>query len=188
MTDATIRQAQAGEPEAMLTLWRALQPVMRAVARAILRDPNDVDDAVANAWLNIMRALPRYDHHGRLAQWAGRITCNCAKDVQGRPLCRKWHDPRTSNWSAVEEQLPGTLSELFSAPEPGPAQIAERQQDANTLKAAVARLPRPQRIVVELFLAERSHEEIAAAAQCPVGTVKSRLHYAKAAMRREVTP
>ena len=64
------------------------------------------------------------------------------------------------------------------------ARSAEATEDAQRVRQAVASLPEEHRMVIELrFFAGAALDEIAAALDCPLGTVKSRLHYALAALR-----
>ena len=58
-------------------------------------------------------------------------------------------------------------------------------EDAAQVRALLDRLPTEQREVLLLrFVEEMGYDQIAGVVDCPVGTVRSRLHHAKAAMRR----
>ena len=66
-----------------------------------------------------------------------------------------------------------------------PDRCAEASEDARRVRQAVASLPEEHRLVVELrFFAGATLEEIAAALDCPLGTVKSRLHHALEKLRQ----
>jgi RNA polymerase sigma-70 factor (ECF subfamily) len=69
-------------------------------------------------------------------------------------------------------------------PLPGPEELAVGQE---RVRATLARLPLSQREVVVLaFLGDLSHRQIAEVLEIPVGTVKSRLHHARATLREHV--
>ena len=66
-----------------------------------------------------------------------------------------------------------------------PDRSAETSEDARRVRQAVASLPEEHRLVVELrFFAGATLDEIAAALDCPLGTVKSRLHHGLEKLRR----
>jgi RNA polymerase sigma-70 factor, ECF subfamily len=64
--------------------------------------------------------------------------------------------------------------------------LAEASEDAQQVRRAVASLPEEHRLVVELrFFAGATLDEIASVLDCPLGTVKSRLHYALENLRHK---
>jgi RNA polymerase sigma-70 factor (ECF subfamily) len=66
-----------------------------------------------------------------------------------------------------------------------PDQSAETSENAERIRGAVARLPDEHRMVIELrFFAGATLEEITTLLDCPLGTVKSRLHYALEKLRQ----
>ena len=67
----------------------------------------------------------------------------------------------------------------------GPERSAEASEDSQRVRQAVANLPEEHRLVVELrFFAGAKLDEIAAVLDCPLGTVKSRLHHALEKLRQ----
>jgi len=73
--------------------------------------------------------------------------------------------------AAPEDFLPSSL--------PGPEELAERSEAARMVRAVLDELSEDHRSVVTLrFIEGLSYEEIAEAIDCPIGTVKSRIHYA----------
>lgn len=69
-------------------------------------------------------------------------------------------------------------------PEPGSLDGAERQEALEGIESALARLPAEQRLAIELaYFMGYSCKEIACLAECPVGTVKTRMHHARIRMR-----
>jgi RNA polymerase sigma-70 factor (ECF subfamily) len=66
-----------------------------------------------------------------------------------------------------------------------PADVVARQDTAEVMRRAIARLPdKHQRVLLLRFFEDASLPEIAAALGCSVGTVKSRLHHALEKLRR----
>jgi len=81
-----------------------------------------------------------------------------------------------------------TAEDLQDPAMPTPAEQAASREDSRQVKQAVARLSAEHRAVLELvFYQGLSLDETAAVLNCPLGTVKSRLSYAKASLRGELT-
>jgi RNA polymerase sigma-70 factor, ECF subfamily len=69
--------------------------------------------------------------------------------------------------------------------EPGSLDCAERQEALEGIESALAMLPAEQRLAIELaYFMGYSCNEIAIIAECPVGTVKTRMHHARIRMRQ----
>ncbi len=118
----------------------------------------DVEDLYQETWLRAVRGAARFDPAKRFSTWLFQIAVN---------LCRDWH-----RRARVNTQPLGNL--------PAPPQLAraEAALDAGRL---LSQLPEPQREVVILrFYHDLTEEEVAAVLDCPKGTVKSRLHNARA--------
>jgi RNA polymerase sigma-70 factor (ECF subfamily) len=70
----------------------------------------------------------------------------------------------------------------------GPSQIAEQNDEARALRAAVEALPEKYRTVITLYhLQGRRYEEIATVLDVPIGTVKTHLFRAKELLRKALT-
>jgi RNA polymerase sigma-70 factor (ECF subfamily) len=73
-------------------------------------------------------------------------------------------------------------------PAPGPAALAELNDEARTLRAAIEALPEKYRAVITLYhLQGRQYEEIAQVLDLPMGTVKTHLFRAKDLLRKTLT-
>ncbi len=72
-------------------------------------------------------------------------------------------------------------------PAPGPALVAERNAEAQTLRAAIEALPQKYRTAITLYHRQgRQYEEIARVLDLPLGTVKTHLFRAKELLREEL--
>jgi RNA polymerase sigma-70 factor (ECF subfamily) len=86
--------------------------------------------------------------------------------------------------NAARLSAPGALGQVPSAAYT-PDRSTEASEDSQRVREAVGSLPEEHRLVVELrFFAGATLDEIAAAVDCPLGTVKSRLHYALEKLRQ----
>lgn len=160
--------AHAGNREAFGELVDRYVGQARRVARAVLRDPADADDAVQDAFLSALKNLGRYDPGRPFGPWLLRIVANAATDRLRRRRVR-----------AGEPVGPH-----LATGDAGPDRYAERSALAEALWAALATLPERQRMAVVLFDVEGySHREIAATLGVPEGTVRSHVFHARRALR-----
>ncbi|HWP38603.1 MAG TPA: sigma-70 family RNA polymerase sigma factor [Gemmatimonadales bacterium] len=160
--------AQAGNREAFGELVRRYAGQARRVARAVLRDPQDADDAVQDAFLSALRNLGRYDATRPFGPWLLRIVSNAALDRLRRE--------RVRTTEAIAPEV--------AARDAAPDRLADRAALFDALRAALATLPERQRVAVVLFDVEGySHGEIAEILGIPEGTVRSHVFHARRTLR-----
>ena len=158
--------AQRGEREAFSELVRRHQRRAYAVARAIVTNHEDAEDAVQEAFLHAYKAIDRFLPDQAFGAWLHRIVANAALDVTRR---RKVRDA---------DELPETVASPFRDP-------AESQELRTRLKEALDTLPARQRAVIVLHDVEGfKHAEIGKLLEIPEGTARSDLHYARSHLRR----
>jgi len=160
--------AHAGDREAFGELVRRYELQARRLARTVLNDPDDADDAAQDGFLAAWRHLGRYDPARPFGPWLLRIVANAAADRRRRRKVRQ-----------TEELSPVTPSR-----DAGPAVDADRTALRAALADALERLPERQRTAVVLFDVEGySHAEIAGILGVPEGTVRSDVFHARRALR-----
>jgi RNA polymerase sigma-70 factor, ECF subfamily len=133
-----------------------------------LRGP-DLDDAAAEAFAAVYRALPRFQARSEIGTWVYRIAHRVIVKAREK---RK----RQSMAELPSESLPSA--------QPGPSDDAERAETAQLIWITVQTLDSRQASVVELYYRrEWPLEKIAAVLECPVGTVKTLLFRARQRLR-----
>ena len=167
------RLASKGNSDAFGKLVEQYTPSARRVARAVLRDDDEADDAVQDGVLAAWKAIERFDPDRPFRPWLMRIVVNAALDRRRRDKVRK------------TEAIPESAESHFVGP--------DRHTDAviagARIREALAQLPERQRIAVVLFDAEGySHAEIAALLGVPEGTVRSYVFHGRRALRRSLGP
>jgi RNA polymerase sigma-70 factor (ECF subfamily) len=161
-----VLSAQRGSREAFAELIRAHQRRAYAVARAIVLDHHDAEDAVQDGFLHAYRALGRFRPGEPFGAWLHRIVANAALDLQRRRKVR------------TTVVLPETIALPFRDP-------AESDELRRRLSAALEQLTDRQRSVIVLHDVEGfRHAEISEMLGIPEGTARSDLHHARAALRR----
>ncbi len=166
-----IDRAKAGETISFERLaGRHAAPLWRC-AMALGKDSHWADDLVQETLIEAWRSLARFDGRCRFSTWLyGILRHRFLKGRRGR------YDVGLSASDALGQEQCTARS---------PDQSAEASEDARQIRRAVTSLPEEHRLVVELrFFAGATLEEIAAALGCPLGTVKSRLHYALEKLRQ----
>ena len=170
---ALAARAHAGDLDAFGQLVDQYAPQARRVARAVLGNVDDGDDAAQDGFLSALRNLGRYDPSRPFGPWLMRIVANAAVDRRRRKKVR-----------AVE-----ALSPTLPSSGPGPASETDRRAMMDTLDRALKRLPERQRLAVTLFDVEGyAHAEIAEMMNVPQGTVRSDVFHARRALRSALKP
>lgn len=165
---ALVARALAGDRAAFGTLVERYAATARRVARAVLGDPDDADDAAQDAMLSALLKLAQYDPGRPFGPWLLRIVANAATDRRRRRTVRR-----------VEPLEPGLM-----AGGTRPDTTTERRALAERLREALAQLPERRRIAVVLFDVEGySHAEIATVLRIPEGTVRSEVFHARRVLR-----
>ncbi len=151
------------------------------LAWGYLRQHEDALDAVQETMVKIYLARHRYRPESHPFTWVSRILANHCLDMLRRRRVRP-----ESSLEGWQEANPGHEREDVSAAD-APYREHERREFHQRVEAAVSGLPETQREVFTLrHFEEMSLEEIAAARGCALGTVKSSLHRAAAAVRERL--
>jgi RNA polymerase sigma-70 factor, ECF subfamily len=165
-----IDRARQGDHEAFADLLDARLARLDAAARLILRDAELARDAVQEAMIRAWRDLPGLRDPDRFDAWLHRLLVNACLDLVRRRKRR-----------VIEVEL----TPIDVAPT---RDIASDLADRQLLDQALAGLSPAHRAVVALhYLLGMPLPDVAASLGIPIGTVKSRLHYALDAMRTTVT-
>jgi len=164
-----VELAQHGDREAFAILARTHGDRLMAIAQRILRDVGRAEDAVQQALVIAWRELPNLRDPDRFDAWLQRLLVN-ASYAEAR---------RSRDWNANVRLLPVD----------GPAGLDESMSidDRDRIDRGFRRLPPDQRaILVFTHYLAMTPTEIAERLGIPVGTVRSRLHYAHRAMRAAI--
>jgi len=138
------------------------------LAGYLLGDAAEAQDAVQEALIKAWRGWEGLRDHERFGPWFDRIVLNVCRDRMRRHRTIRMVELEAAGDVEADDPFHGMF-------------------DRDRLAAAVARLEPEQRIVIALrFWRDLSIEQVAGVLDVPVGTVKSRLHYALRALRAEL--
>ncbi|MDX1435423.1 MAG: RNA polymerase sigma factor [Anaerolineales bacterium] len=166
-----ILHLQEGSLEALGHLYDRHQELVFRTARAIVGDSEGAGDVLQEVFLRLHRFSHRVDPSRPMEPWLYRVTVNQACTWVKR---RRWTWPidELADW------LSGDRSQT-------PTHVIERRESWDAVERAIWTLPLAQRTVIVLYyINDLSLQEIAGIIGVPTGTVKSRLHYGRRAMRK----
>lgn len=168
--DAFIERFRAGDPAAFEAVVRDHREAVYAVARRLLGDHADADEATQETFVRAWRAARTFRHDATLRTWLVSIALNVGRSILAAR--RAGGEPETE---ALVDARPG--ADLWVV----------RREAARGVRRAIASLPPRQREVVVLkVLSEMTYDEVAAAMSLSVGAVKAHLHQAVANLRRRL--
>ncbi|MEO8294508.1 MAG: sigma-70 family RNA polymerase sigma factor [Gemmatimonadota bacterium] len=166
------QQAAQGDSDAFSKLIDRHAAAARRLARTVLQNSEDADDAAQDGFLLAWRHIDRYDPNRPFAPWLMRIVMNAAADLRRKRKVRS------------TEQLPPGAPARGGSPE----EETDRTLFRTELTEALKQLPDRQRTAVVLFDAEGyGHADIAAILGIPEGTVRSDVFHARRALRKALT-
>jgi RNA polymerase sigma-70 factor, ECF subfamily len=169
-----VAQARAGESTAWDALFRRYQLPLYVYVRELVRDEQTSLDLVQETFVNATRHLRSLREDAKFGSWLFGIAHQ--KCVQ------HWRRRQVAERVFSDEPVP-----LEDFPEAGdsPDEWLVRREQEEELMRLIEQLPAVQRSALLLhFLEEFPLEEIAQITGTQLGTVKSRLHYAKKALRK----
>jgi RNA polymerase sigma-70 factor (ECF subfamily) len=176
-----VEQARRGNRNAFGELARRHYPGVVRVVYRLCGDQQMAEDASQDAFLRAWLHLASFRPNSSLRNWLYRIAVNAALDG----LRRRPEETIDEELLMASEPTPGTLTgPALNDPE---AALIQKEQ-ADLLQQALKSLPEASRSVLTLReYGELSYAEIAAVLDIPVGTVMSRLNYARNRLRTVLT-
>jgi RNA polymerase sigma-70 factor (ECF subfamily) len=183
--DLLVEAFREGKPGAFDAIVRAHQDRVYAFCARMLSDREDAFDVAQEVFLSAYRNLAGFRGEASLSTWLLRIATNrCLNRIRQRAV------------RAAREGLPGDPErddngtfQPAGREEDRPDRMVETREVGKILEAAIARLDEDSRLLVLLSDVEGfSYEELSEAVGIPLGTVKSKLHRARMALRKMLAP
>lgn len=179
--DGLLRRLREGEEGAFAFLVRSYGPRLLAVARRVLGNDQDAQDALQDAFLAAFRSLDGFEGSARLSTWLHRIVVNAAL-MRLRSRRRKAELP-------IDGLLPDFLEDGHIAAFPAEWNasadvLVQKKEICQFVRECIERLPEDYRIVLLLRdIEELDTMETASLLGIQAGAVKTRLHRARQALR-----
>ena len=174
--EPVVRRARKGDADAFGELYHQFYPRVLGLCRHLLGSREAAEDATGEVFIRVQRAMKTFDSALPFPRWLLSIASHhCIDQLRRRRVEHRLFDP-----SEVETHDPASLSA-------SPLQdlVAAERRDA--VRSGVEALPERYRMPLVLrYYSEMSYEQIAEVLDMPIGTVRSRLHNARAALAKEL--
>ena len=169
-----VHAARAGESLAFDNLFYRYRDGIYRLGMAITKDPSAAEEIVVDTFARAHRAIERLEPDDSLRPWLYRVAVNLSYNRRPR---------KGVTFSSLDE---GT--EDIAAESESPSEAAERTERRRVVLECVDSLGPKHKVVVVLhYLNGLNLAEIAEIVEVPVGTVKSRLHYALRKLRLQLS-
>lgn len=176
--DALIRATLEGDDDAFRELMERYKGRAFGVAVGIVGNGDDALDVVQDSFIKAYYKLKEFRFGSNFYTWFYRLLVNQAID-RWRKSARSAEVPLDEGWLSEEASPP----DAFSYPRT-PEDLARNRELGDALQRAIASLPEYHRAVIVLREVEgMAYDEIAKSLKCSVGTVMSRLHYARGKLK-----
>jgi len=167
-----IRRLQQGKLKALGELFSTHKDMVYRTALAITRDRRAAEDILQECFVRLYTYAASVDAERPLKPWLYRVTVNLSYDWSTKKPAQPLDE--------VLEWLSG-LPNAFPAPD----SRAEQKELMGVVREVIDELPQLHRAVIVLFYLENlSLEDISQVLELPLGTVKSRLFYARERLRK----
>jgi RNA polymerase sigma-70 factor (ECF subfamily) len=167
-----VRNAQNGDRDAFCEIVRRYRPLAVNVVYRMCGDAMLAEDAAQTAFLKACERLGSYRSGGSFRAWLLRIAVHAAVDALRR------QKPEADLQSAGERPCSGSVEEAV-----------EGNEQSRRVRQAVLALPEASRAVLVLKEFQGcSYREISEVLDIPMGTVMSRLHYARSILMQTLRP
>ena len=166
-----VLQAKAGEPEAWDILFRRYQLPLYVYVFELVHDEQTSLDLVQETFIAAVRHIGSLRDDAKFGSWLFGIA--------HQKCLQRWR--KQNREEILLDEIPDAPDEFENRPD----DLLIRQEQEAQFMILLNQLPLPQRSVLLLhFVEDFSLEEIAGITGAAVGTVKSRLHYAKKSLRK----
>jgi RNA polymerase sigma-70 factor (ECF subfamily) len=182
----TLQQLKRGQWAAMDQLVTRYQDRLYSTVFRIVNNPEDAADLVQETFVKAMQNVARFEGKSSLYTWLFRIAVNLAISHRRAGVYR--HDVSLDadldTGDSLNQQASGLRRQLSQDTELDPGEEAGMRMDHQRIIEALSSLDAEFRAVIVLRDVENcDYEQIAEIIEVPVGTIKSRLFRARAALR-----
>lgn len=180
--DILVARAQRGEKGAFDLLVRKYQHKVVNLVSRYVREA-DAQDVAQEAFIKAYRALKGFRGNSAFYTWLYRIAINTAKNH----LVARSRRPASQDIDVADAELYGHMEQMSDVETPEAAALTDELKRA--VISAIAALPAELKTAITLRELEGlSYEEIAESMECPIGTVRSRIFRARAAIDEVIGP
>jgi len=163
-----ILRCQIGDKDALAGLIERYQAPLRYFISRLSANPETGEDIFQDTWLTVIRRIHTLKKTDAFSSWLYRIARN--KVYQRFRRKRKLSE----------------LNENIAVPNDTENDVFSTEDAAKIHRCLKELLPEYKEVLMLRFLEQMSYEQISQVINCKLGTVKSRIHYAKLALKKEM--
>jgi len=172
--ESLVRAAQQGDLEAFEELVARHRDKIYARAYSMMRNEEEALDLSQEAWVKAWQRLAQFHRESSFGTWMTRIVINLCLDQ-----LRKQKRQRSESLEAMDEES-GGVERQMPAMVVNPTERLERAELRQRIDTALTQLSQEHRTALVLHeFEEMEYKEIARVMECSIGTVMSRLFYAR---------
>jgi RNA polymerase sigma-70 factor (ECF subfamily) len=177
-----VKRVQRGDKSAFDLLVRKYQHKVIKLVLRYVRNPAEAEDIAQEAFIKAYRALPQFRGDSAFYTWMYRIAINTAKNS----LASRDRSPIAYDLDLTDPEESHSVQTKLQDPDT-PEGMALTEEIRGIVNSAIEGLPEELKTAIVLReLDGLSYEEIAAAMECPVGTVRSRIFRAREAIDKRL--
>ena len=177
-----VKRVQRGDKTAFDLLVRKYQHKVVKLVLRYVRNPAEAEDIAQEAFIKAYRALPQFRGDSAFYTWMYRIAINTAKNS----LASRDRSPIAYDLDLTDPEESHSVQTKLQDPDT-PEGMALTEEIRQIVNSAIDALPEELKTAIVLReLDGLSYEEIAAAMECPVGTVRSRIFRAREAIDKRL--
>ena len=177
-----VQRVQRGDKTAFDLLVRKYQHKVVKLVLRYVRNPAEAEDIAQEAFIKAYRALPQFRGDSAFYTWMYRIAINTAKNS----LASRDRSPIAYDLDLTDPEESHSVQTKLQDPDT-PEGMALTEEIRLIVNSAIEALPEELKTAIVLReLDGLSYEEIAAAMECPVGTVRSRIFRAREAIDKRL--
>lgn len=174
-----VLRAQAGDVAAFGELVDRHKRMVYGIISRMVTSRDDADDLAQDVFVSAYRHIGSFRRDARFTTWLHAVTVNTT--------LKRLKKMKRQSTVSIDDPDTGLEFTLRAEDEVSPMESLQDKQKVEAVRRAVDSLPDKHRIVVIMHYFEQySCDEIAAALECSVGTVWSRLHYACKKLQKEL--
>jgi len=171
-----IRQAQAGDSDALTQLIVSQQHYVYSIAMSVLKNPDDAADLAQEAFVRLFRALPQYNGESRFTTWLYRLVVNLGRDE----LRRRGRQVPIALAAPDEDGQDDLASVADDDRWSDPSLALDSRELRDNVRWALAQLEEHYRLVLTLYyFDDMKYSDIAEVLDIPLNTVKSHIRRGK---------
>jgi RNA polymerase sigma-70 factor (ECF subfamily) len=177
-----VKRVQRGDKTAFDLLVRKYQHKVVKLVLRYVRNPAEAEDIAQEAFIKAYRALPQFRGDSAFYTWMYRIAINTAKNS----LASRDRSPIRYDLDLTDPEESHSVQTRLQDPDT-PEGMALTEEIRQIVNSAIDALPEELKTAIVLReLDGLSYEEISAAMECPVGTVRSRIFRAREAIDKRL--